>query len=131
MEVNAKCEEDRLEFTQKMSITNIFKHPRFVEEYQKVNPAKWITVPIEEMSIIYRIINEGLSKDVHYPSGLIFEEKQMTKIYSGIMGLVVGDALGVPVEFKTHKKNRSAHSGYSVKMCGSVNSGKGVYVIEL
>lgn len=25
----------------------------------------------------------------------------MTKIYSGIMGLVVGDALGVPVEFKT------------------------------
>ena len=23
----------------------------------------------------------------------------MTKIYSGIMGLVVGDALGVPVEF--------------------------------
>ena len=58
-------------------------------------------ISVEEMSIIYRIINEGLPKDVHYLSGLIFEEKQMTKIYSGIMGLVVGDALGVPVEFKT------------------------------
>jgi hypothetical protein len=31
-----------------------------IEEYQKTNPAKWITVPIEEMSIIYRILNEGL-----------------------------------------------------------------------
>ena len=30
-----------------------------------------------------------------------FLRKKMTKIYSGIMGLVVGDALGVPVEFKT------------------------------
>lgn len=102
-----------------MSITNIFKHPRFVEEYQKVNPAKWITVPIEEMSIIYRIINEGLSKDVHYPSGLIFEEKQMTKIYSGIMGLVVGDALGVPVEFKTHKKTGVHIQGIQSKCVGA------------
>ena len=60
MEVNAECKENKRNFTQEMSISNIFKHPRFVEEYQKTNPAKWITVPIEEMSIIYRILNEGL-----------------------------------------------------------------------
>ncbi len=28
------------------------------------------------------------------------EGAEMNKIYNGIMGLVVGDALGVPVEFK-------------------------------
>lgn len=50
-----------------MSITNIFKHPHFVEEYLKINPEKWTTVPIEEMSIIYRIINKGLPKAIHYP----------------------------------------------------------------
>ena len=66
------CRDFRIKYDlpQKMSISNIFKHPRFVEEYQKINPAKWITVPIEEMSILYGIINEGLPKDVHYPSGL-------------------------------------------------------------
>ncbi len=70
MEINAECEENRLDLPQEMSITNIFKHPSFVEEYQKVNPAKWITVPIEEMSIISRTINEGLPKAVRYSSGL-------------------------------------------------------------
>ena len=66
------CRDFRIKYDlpQKMSISNIFKHPRFVEEYQKTNPAKRISVPIEEMSIIYRIINEGLPKDVQYPSGL-------------------------------------------------------------
>ena len=66
------CRDFRIKYDlpREMSITNIFKHPRFVEEYQKTNHAKRISVPIEEMSIIYRIINEGLPKDVHYPSGL-------------------------------------------------------------
>ncbi len=63
------CRDFRVKYAlpQEMSITDIFKHPRFVEEYQKINPVKRISVPIEEMSIIYRIINEGLPKDVHYP----------------------------------------------------------------
>ena len=66
------CRDFRIKYDLplKMSISNIFKHPCFVEEYRKINPVKRISVPIEEMSIIYRIINKGLPKDVHYPSGL-------------------------------------------------------------
>ena len=43
----------------------------------------------------------------------------MTKIYSGIMGLVVGDALGVPVEFKTHKKTGVHIQGIQSKCVGA------------
>ncbi len=58
------------ELPQTMRTEEIFKEPNFVAEYQKINPLQVVTIPKEKMPVIYKIINEGLPKDVHYPSGL-------------------------------------------------------------
>lgn len=50
-------------------IEEIFTNPHFVKEYQKANPAQCVIIPAEKMAIFHKINNEGLPKDVHYPSG--------------------------------------------------------------
>ena len=60
---------DKYKLPQKLGVEEIFKEPHFVAEYQKINPPQMVTIPKEKMPVIYKIINEGLPKDVHYPSG--------------------------------------------------------------
>lgn len=55
---------------QNMGLEEIFKQQLFVEEYQKINPIQMVCIPKEKMPVIYKIVNEGLPKDVQYPSGL-------------------------------------------------------------
>ena len=55
---------------QNMGLEEIFKQRHFIEEYQKINPAQMVCIPKEKMPVIYKIVNEGLPKDVQYPSGL-------------------------------------------------------------
>ena len=60
---------NKYKLPQTMGVDEIFKQARFIEEYQKINPSQTVTIPKEKMPVIYKIINEGLPKDVHYPSG--------------------------------------------------------------
>ena len=55
---------------QNLGLEEIFKQQFFVEEYQKVNPAQMVCISKEKMPVVYKIVNEGLPKDVQYPSGL-------------------------------------------------------------
>ena len=53
-----------------IGLEEIFKRQNFAKEYRKFNPAQMVIIPKDKMPVIYKIINEGLPKDVYYPSGL-------------------------------------------------------------
>ena len=69
---------DAFSITKDKGIEEIFANPYFIKEYQKVNPAQWVDVPAEKMVIVRKIVNEGLPKDVHYPSGCDGHEYYLT-----------------------------------------------------
>ncbi len=51
-------------------VEEVCKQPCFIEEYQKINPVQSAAITKDKMPVIYKIINEGLPKDVKYPHGL-------------------------------------------------------------
>ena len=71
---------DKLKLSQKIGVEEIFKQPLFIEEYQKINPAKMVCIPKEKMPVIYKIVNEGLLEDVRQASGADGHEYYL-KIY--------------------------------------------------
>ena len=59
-------------------IEDVFSDPHFVKEYQKINPAQSIRIPAEKMHVVYKIIHDGLPKNVQYPHGLDGHEYYLT-----------------------------------------------------
>ena len=87
---------------QNMGLEEIFKQRHFIEEYQKINPAQMVCIPKEKMPVIYKIVNEGLPKDVQYPSGLDGHEYYL-KTY-GKIKREYQSWVGIPKEWKTFAK---------------------------
>ena len=56
--------------TKDKGIKEIFANPHFVKGYQKINPVKIACISTEKMQVVYKIVNEGLPKDVQFPHGL-------------------------------------------------------------
>ena len=61
---------DVYNITKDKGIEEIFANPHFVKEYQKINPVKIACISTEKMQVVYKIVNEGLPKDVQFPHGL-------------------------------------------------------------
>ena len=59
-------------------IEEIFSDPLFVKKYQRINPAQAVSIPAAKMHVVYKIIEEGLPKDVQYPHGLDGHEYYLT-----------------------------------------------------
>ena len=59
-------------------IKEIFSDPLFVKEYQRINPPQAVSIPTAKMHVVYKIIEEGLPKDVQYPHGLDGHEYYLT-----------------------------------------------------
>lgn len=64
--------------TKDKRIKEIFANPHFVKEYQKINPVKIACISTEKMRVVYKIVHEGLPKDVQYPHGLDGHEYYLT-----------------------------------------------------
>lgn len=60
----------------------------------------------------------GYSKTVSTTEDSMEKEKNITMWHSGIFGLVVGDALGVPVQFMSEKQINNSHEGPVTEMRG-------------
>ena len=50
--------------TKDKGIEEMFANPHFVKEYQKINPLQVACISTEKMRVVYKIVNEGLPKDV-------------------------------------------------------------------
>ncbi len=61
---------DKYDVPREAGVEAIFMQSNFVKEYQNVNPAQLAYIPKDAMPVIYKVINEGLPKEVHYPTGL-------------------------------------------------------------
>lgn len=59
-------------------IKEIFSEPLFVKEYQMINPAQAVSISAAKMHVVYKIIEEGMPKDVHFPSGCDGHEYYLT-----------------------------------------------------
>ena len=59
-------------------IKEIFSDPLFVKEYLRINPAQAVSIPAAKMHVVYKIIEEGLPKNVQYPHGLDGHEYYLT-----------------------------------------------------
>ena len=64
--------------TKDKGIEEMFANPHFVKEYQKINPLQVACISTEKMRVVYKIVNEGLPKDVQYPHGLDGHEYYLT-----------------------------------------------------
>ena len=64
--------------TKDKGIEEIFAYPNFVKEYQKINPVQVACISTEKMRVVYKIVHEGLPKDVQYPHGLDGHEYYLT-----------------------------------------------------
>ena len=64
--------------TKDKGIKEIFANPHFVKEYQKINPVKITCISTEKMRVVYKIVHEGLPKDIQYPHGLDGHEYYLT-----------------------------------------------------
>ena len=64
--------------TKDKGIKEIFANPHFVKGYQKINPVKIACISTEKMRVVYKIVHEGLPKDVQYPHGLDGHEYYLT-----------------------------------------------------
>lgn len=60
---------DKYKLSKIMGVEEVFKQPRFIEEYQKVNPVQTVCISKEKMPVIYKIVNEGLPEEVQHASG--------------------------------------------------------------
>ena len=69
---------DVYNITKDKGIEEIFANPHFVKEYQKINPVKIACISTEKMRVVYKIVNEGLPKDVQFPHGLDGHEYYLT-----------------------------------------------------
>ena len=64
--------------TKDKGIEEMFANPHFVKEYQKINPLQVACISTEKMRVVYKIVNEGLPKDVQFPHGLDGHEYYLT-----------------------------------------------------
>ena len=69
---------DVYNITKDKGIKEIFANPHFVEEYQKINPVQVACISTKKMRVVYKIVHEGLPKDVQYPHGLDGHEYYLT-----------------------------------------------------
>ena len=74
--INNFC--DVYKITKDKGIEEIFANPHFVKEYQKINPVQVACISTEKMRVVYKIVHEGLPKDVQYPHGLDGHEYYLT-----------------------------------------------------
>ena len=83
------------------------------------SPTPPVPDPVEsEITRYKKKTKSGYSKTVSTTEDSMEKEKNITMWHSGIFGLVVGDALGVPVQFMSEKQINNSHEGPVTEMRG-------------